>query len=249
MSAGSLSEWPLLVVSGMVGAAHCLGMCGPFALAIGAAATDWRTNLRRQLAYSAGRIFTYAVLGATAGFAAARLAVSLPAWTNLPAALAISAGLLLLWQGLLAAGVMQRRGIRGTTVCPGGGALRSLLAANGLVDVFVAGLFTGLLPCGLLYGMLAYAASRHDVIVGMISMTAFGAGTIPAMVVAGLGGSALTAAGRRRMHTVAAWCLVVTGLVSIMRGASYVTLPGSEPSGCPFCAALKAEDHDVTPVP
>lgn len=249
MSAGSISEWPLLVVSGMVGAAHCLGMCGPFALAIGAAAADWPTNLRRQLAYSAGRIFTYAVLGATAGFAAARVAGSLPAWTNLPAALAIGAGLLLVWQGLLAAGVMRRRGIRGTTVCPGGNGLRSLLAANGLVDVFVAGLFTGLLPCGLLYGMLAYAASRHDVIVGMTSMTAFGAGTIPAMVVAGLGGSALTAAGRRRMHTVAAWCLVVTGLVSIMRGTSYVTLPGSEPSGCPFCAAPEAEDRDVTPVP
>ena len=30
-------EWPLLVASGMLGSAHCLGMCGPFALAIGSA--------------------------------------------------------------------------------------------------------------------------------------------------------------------------------------------------------------------
>lgn len=249
MTAASIPEWPLLVVSGMVGAAHCLGMCGPFVLAIGTAASNWRTNLRRQLAYSAGRVFTYSVLGAMAGFVAERITDSLPAWTNLPAALAIGAGLLLVWQGLLATGVVRPRGIGGTAACPGGAAFRSLLTAEGLVDVFVAGLFTGLLPCGLLYGMLAYAASRHDVIAGMSSMAAFGGGTMPAMVAAGLGGSVLTASGRRRMHAVAAWCLIVTGLISIVRGAAYVTLPGSEPPGCPLCTAAETQASDVTPVP
>jgi len=241
-------EWPMLVVSGMVGAAHCLGMCGPFVLAIGAASSDWPTNLRRQLAYSAGRVFTYAVLGAGAGFAAERLADSLPAWSNLPAALAIAAGLLLVWQGLVATGVVRKRGVTGAATCPGGGAFRSLLTARGLADVFVAGLFTGLLPCGLLYGMLAYAASRHDVLAGMATMAAFGVGTVPALVAAGLGGSVLSAAGRRRMHAVAAWCLVATGVVSIVRGASYVTLGGEEPAGCPFCAAADTADG-ITPVP
>jgi sulfite exporter TauE/SafE len=249
MIATGIPEWPMLVVSGMVGAAHCLGMCGPFALAIGASAADWRSNLRRQFAYSLGRVFTYTVLGAMAGFMAAGLAGSLPAWTNLPAALAIAAGLLLVWQGLLAAGLLPRQGITGAGFCPGGAAFRGLLTARGLVDVFVAGLFTGLLPCGLLYGMLAYAASRHDVVAGMATMAAFGTGTMPAMMVAGLGGSAMTAAGRRRMHTVAAWCLVATGVVSIVRGASYVTLPGSKPAGCPFCTAAEDEGSTLRPVP
>lgn len=251
MNPVAVPEWPMLVVSGMVGAAHCLGMCGPFALAIGAAAADWRSNLRRQFAYSLGRMFTYAVLGATAGFVAARLAGSLPAWTNLPAALAIAAGLLLLWQGLLATGVVRSRGVAAGTTCPGGAAFRGLLTARGLVDVFVAGLFTGLLPCGLLYGMLAYAASRRDVVAGMVTMAAFGAGTVPAMVAAGLGGSALSVAGRRQMHAVAAWCLVATGVISIVRGVSYLTLPGTEPAGCPFCEAAEhgAPTDAVTPVP
>lgn len=240
-------EWPMLVVSGMVGAAHCLGMCGPFALAIGAAAVDWRTNLRRQLAYSAGRVFTYAVLGAMAGFVAARLAGSLSGWINLPAALAIAAGMLLVWQGILATGLVRRRGVVGGGTCPGGAAFRGLLSAQGLVDAFIAGLFTGLLPCGLLYGMLAYAASRHDVVAGMVTMAAFGAGTVPAMVAAGLGGSALTIAGRQRMHAVAAWCLVATGIVSIVRGAAHVSLPGRSSAGCPFCAA--AETDAVRSVP
>ena len=244
----AVPEWPLLVVSGMVGAAHCLGMCGPFTLAIGSAAADWRTNLRRQIAYSVGRVFTYTVLGATAGYAAGRLGAALPAWTNIPAGLAIFAGLVLMWQGLLAAGVIRSRGVGGGG-CPGAGAFRGLLASRGLVDVFVAGLFTGLLPCGLLYGMLAYAASRHDVVAGMITMAAFGVGTVPALVTLGLGGSLVGAAGRRRMQAVAAWCLVATGAVSIVRGGSFVSLSGTEPAGCPFCRAADEADTDVTPAP
>jgi sulfite exporter TauE/SafE len=231
----------MLVVSGMLGSAHCLGMCGPFALAVGTGAADWRTNLRRQMAYSVGRIFTYAVLGAGAAFAAARAMRVLPTWTNVPAALAVAAGVLLVWQGLAAAGVLRRRGVGAGAGCPGAGAFKRLLTARSVVDVFLAGLFTGLLPCGLLYGMLAYAASRHDLVEGAAAMAAFGAGTVPAMAGVGLGGSLVAVATRRRLHHAAAWCLVATGAVSIVRGASFLTLPGGPAPGCPFCAADGAD--------
>jgi len=249
MSASGVPEWPLLVMSGMVGAAHCLGMCGPFALVIGAGAEHWRMNLRRQCVYSLGRVFTYTVLGASSAFVARRLADSLPAWTNIPACLAIGAGFVLVWQGLRATGLIRPRGVGGRD-CPGGTAFRSLLSARCLIDVFIAGMFTGLLPCGLLYGMLAYAASRRDMVAGMMAMAAFGIGTVPALVAVGLGGSILGVAGRRRMQAVAAWCLVVTGLVSMVRGASFVTLPDRGPAGCPFCNVTnEAVNGVVTPAP
>ena len=72
-------ELPLVFVAGILGTAHCLGMCGPFALAIGAGASGWRGALGRQFAYTAGRVFTYGVLGAIAGYGGARLTQSLPA--------------------------------------------------------------------------------------------------------------------------------------------------------------------------
>ena len=231
----SPDEWPLLVMSGVLGSAHCLGMCGPFALAVGSAAPSWRANLGRQTVYSAGRIFTYGVLGAILAFAGARLAAALPGWTNVPAVLAIAAGVLLVVQGLLAAGVIRRRGVTGTVACPGAGAFKALLGARSLVDVFLAGLFTGLLPCGLLYGMLALAASTHDVAGGLVTMVAFGLGTVPAMVAAGLGGSLLGFAARRRLHAIAAWCLVLTGCISIARGAGHLSFTSEPPPGCPFC--------------
>ena len=228
-------EWPLVVASGLLGSAHCLGMCGPFALAIGSRSPGWRDNLRRQACYSVGRIFTYAVLGAAAAFMGLRIARALAAWVNVPAVLALAAGVLLVVQGLLAAGVFRKTGIGGAASCPGAAGLRALLQAPRLDQVFLAGLFTGLLPCGLLYGMLALAASTHDVARGLATMVVFGLGTVPAMMAAGLGGSLLGVAARRHLHAVAAWCLVATGLVSIARGAGYVSF-GGEPAGCPLCA-------------
>ena len=235
MLAAPLVEAPLLLGAGMLGSAHCLGMCGPFALAVGSAAPGWRANLRRQACYSAGRIFTYAVLGAMVAGVGSRLARALPGWTNVPAVLAIAAGVLLAVQGLAAAGVIRRRGVSGAGACPGAAGFKALLGGRSLLDVFLAGLFTGLLPCGLLYGMLALAASTADVVQGLALMIVFGLGTVPAMVAAGLGGSLLGLAARRRMHAVAAWCLVLTGCVSIARGAGYLAVTSEPPAGCPMC--------------
>jgi sulfite exporter TauE/SafE len=227
-------EWPFVFVSGLLGSAHCLGMCGPFALTIGSVAPAWRTNLARQLCYSAGRIFTYAVLGAAAAFIGLRMARVVDAWANVPAILAIAAGTILVVQGLFAAGVLPKRGVGGGVACPGAAGFRSLLQARGLGDAFLAGLFTGLLPCGLLYGMLALAASTHEIGRGLGTMVVFGLGTVPAMVAAGLGGSLLGVAARRHVYRLAAWCLVLAGLVSIARGAGFVSF-GGDPAGCPLC--------------
>lgn len=233
-------EWPLVFGSGLLGSAHCLGMCGPFTLLVGSVDPAWRANLVRQVTWSAGRLFTYAVLGGTAGFLGLRMARTLVGWTNVPAILAVAAGVLLVVQGLLAAGVIRRRGV-GSGTCPGGGAFRALLTARGPLEIFLAGMFTGLLPCGLLYGMLALAAATHDVTRGLLTMVAFGSGTVPALLAAGLGGSVLGLAARRHLHAIAAWCLVLTGGISIARGAGFLHFGDAAPAGCPYCSP------DVTP--
>src|SRR3954470_12582182 len=104
-------ELPLIFVAGILGTAHCLGMCGPMALAIGSAATGWPSAITKQLVYTSGRIFTYAVLGSAAGFCGARLVRTVPALVNVPATLAVIAGTLLLYQGLRATGLFRRPGV------------------------------------------------------------------------------------------------------------------------------------------
>src|SRR5436853_3439930 len=97
-------ELPMIFVAGILGTAHCLGMCGPFALTIGSAAPDWASALTKQCAYTAGRVFTYGILGAAAGFCGARLVHASPAIINVPALLAVVAGTLLVYHGLGATG-------------------------------------------------------------------------------------------------------------------------------------------------
>ncbi len=211
-------------------------MCGGFALTLGTGSPNWSANLQRQISYSLGRIFTYSVLGAVAGYAGWRIAEFVPATINVPAVLAVLAGGLLIWQGLLAAGFRRTAVPAGSGPCLAGTLFASVLTAPGLAGAFVAGLVTGLLPCGLVYAMLALATSAGSLPIGMLVMAAFGLGTVPVMVATGMGGSLLSLIWRRHLFRIAAWCVVLSGVISVFRGLAFISLPGwYEAAGCPFC--------------
>ena len=50
------------------------------------------------------------------------------------------------------------------------------LGAPGLSNVLLAGVLTGFLPCGLVYGFLTLSSSSASVVHGLCIMVAFGAG-------------------------------------------------------------------------
>ncbi len=233
----SVLELPLVLLAGALGSSHCLGMCGPFALSIGSGAATWWGNLRRQATFSLGRIFTYTTFGAAAGFGGLRLSQAVPTMVNLPAVMAVVAGLFLIYQGLQSAGVVGgRTGQAGSGPCITGSFFSAFLHHPGRMRLFLAGMFTGMLPCGLVYGFLALAASSASMSRGAATMAVFGLGTVPLMIVAGLSGTLLTWGARQRLLRVAAWCVVLAGVVSIVRGAGFVQIPGLvEAVGCPYC--------------
>jgi sulfite exporter TauE/SafE len=251
-------ELPLVLLGGLLGSAHCVGMCGGFALMVGAGSNRFTANVVRQLVYSAGRIFTYMVLGGALGFAGLRLTEDLPSVVQVQAILAIVAGLLLIGQGIAAAGLWPRAmfvrratapsvaGANGSlplTVanhasvgCLMGGMLGSYLRAPSLAHVLLAGVLTGFLPCGLVYGFLALAASSSSFALGSGTMVAFGLGTVPLMVLAGSGVSLVSIAARQRLLRVAAVCVILTGMISLARGVGFLDLPyRAQPASCPLC--------------
>jgi sulfite exporter TauE/SafE len=137
-----------------------------------------------------------------------------------------------------AAGLLRFGKIKGKGgPCLGGTFFASLLTGRHWLDVFLAGLFTGLLPCGLVYAMLALAGSTGSIPLAMATMVAFGLGTVPIMVATGCGGSLLGVAARRKLYTVAAWCVVITGIVSVGRGVMFLQLPWFTGGGCPMCGS------------
>jgi len=236
-------ELYLVFVSGILGSAHCIGMCGPIALSLGTRWTKWRGNLSGQLIYSVGRIFTYAVLGATAGYFGWKLTGAGSQWLNIPAVLAILAGLVLLWQGLASLGWLPwRKGTSGEGACLGASFFGPLLRLPGWSGVFIAGIFTGFLPCGLVYAFLAMAASTGTVWNGAATMVAFGLGTVPVMVAIGCGSMLFSSVLRQRIYKLAAICVLVSGILCVARGVGYARFEQDAPAGkCPFCEKAESK--------
>jgi sulfite exporter TauE/SafE len=229
--------WLMILGGGFLGSAHCVGMCGGFALALGTTGRSHVANLLRQLTYGLGRVFTYTFFGAAAGYAGQRLTTDWQHWINIQAVLCIVAGVLLVAQGLETAGVFPRRKVSTQSrSCLAPSMFAALLTATRLRSVFLAGMVNGLLPCGLVYAFVALAASSGDMLRGAATMALFGLGTMPVMTLIGSAGMALRIAMRQRILSVAACCVALTGVLSIIRGFGFVQLPGLlDAPGCPLC--------------
>jgi len=230
-------ELLLIFVGGLTSAGHCLGMCGGFVLTLGANVPSLTANLLRQLVYAVGRVSVYTMAGAAVGYTGWRLGGGLQSLINTQAVLCIAAGVLLIGQGLITAGVVSW--FRSSpTSCPGASVFSALLRAPRLGSVFVAGACNALLPCGLVYAYLALAAATADMLHAALVMALFGLGTVFPLLITGLLGGVLSARGRRSILRVAAWCMVLTGGLTLTRGILFLAFT---PAGdnCPYCIRIE----------
>ncbi len=237
-------ELPLILLSGILGSAHCLGMCGPLAISLSAGAPPGANHLNRQLIFSIGRIFTYSFCGAVAGLGGAWMTTQSSGFVQSQATLAVFAGVFLVLMGLVTAGVLPRPlyGLLGRMPCGASSWLKTFLAGPGWSGPLLAGLFTGFIPCGLVYAFLLKAGSTASMGSGMLTMLAFGMGTVPLMVLVGYGGQFLSLVSRAHLFRIAAWCIVLTGAISIARGALLFHAENkSTTATCPFCETATAE--------
>jgi sulfite exporter TauE/SafE len=227
-------DWLLIFVGGLLGSSHCIGMCGGFAVIVGANPFGFWRNLLRQLVYNVGRVLTYILGGAIAGYLGWRMTISITTLSHVQAILCILAGLLLLWQGMVSVGWLRPPNFfSSNSGCSAAAMFAGLLRQHSWLQVFVAGMANGFLPCGLVYAYLALAISSTSMIGGAGVMALFGAGTIPVMVSIGCGATVLSLNWRRYIFRLAAWCVVLMGIISIARGVGFLPLFGQ--TGCPLC--------------
>jgi len=236
-------ELALIFIAGMLGSSHCVGMCGGFAVMVGLRAPGAGAMALTQGLFTLGRVFTYMVLGVLAGSLGARVTALSRTGINVFAVLSILAGLILLFQGLATLGfrLLPRR-FNHSGVCLMATGYRSLLEGGDWPQKFLAGMFTGMLPCGLVYGFVSLAAATGDPLRGGAVMTMFGLGTAPLMIAVGWGGALLSVFARQRLLKLAAACVVVIGAITLTRGISH--LNGAEDGGpqhCPFWVGEVAE--------
>lgn len=180
------SSYLALLLIGFLGGTHCVGMCGGIVSALSMGAGS-RPAL--HLAYNLGRIVSYAAAGAIAGaLGGASLALS----GQLPVRiiLFVLANVMLVALGLYLIGVTralaftERLGHKlWRHVQP---LSRRFLPARSVAQAFPLGLLWGWLPCGLVYSALITALTSGSALNGAGLMLAFGLGTLPNLLLAGL---------------------------------------------------------------
>jgi sulfite exporter TauE/SafE len=208
---------------------------------------DRRRRLAAQapylLAYNAGRIGSYAALGAAAGALGASLAIA-PALLHAQLALRLVAGSMMLAVGLYVAGLsgallwVERLGVPlWRWLAP---AARRFVPVRHPLSALALGLLWGWMPCGLVYGALATAAASGSAAAGAATMASFGLGTLPMLLSMGSAATALAQAARRRSLRVAAGVVIAAfGFVQLVHTerAWASNRPGAAHACCPTTAA------------
>lgn len=216
---------------GLLGSLHCAGMCGPLAAAVGCGGCPARSTAGKLGPFLAAKLLAYAALGLAAGvignaFGARSMGPKAFAVLAIAAGLAMAAfGGLVLWRRLAPA----RAGAPGPVATLLTAALRSRSPAA----PFGAGVLAALLPCGLLWAMIARSIALRTPLDSALSMAAFGLGTSPALAAAGWVGRVASGRVRRWGEVAAATAVLLMGAVGVWRGVA-----GLLATGCPFCYGI-----------
>jgi hypothetical protein len=200
--------------TGLLGAGHCIGMCGALVGALSLSATGRPEGWSFHLLYNAGRVATYTLIGALAGWLGSALAYT-DRFREVSRALLVASDLFIILVGLGTAGLFAGLSI---TRLDFPGPLRAMTAAvqrlrqlPPAVAALPLGLLFGFLPCGYLYAVAISAAQSADPLLGALTLLAFGLGTVPALL---LFGGATQWLGTRAQ----AWMLRTAGLVVAAMG-------------------------------
>ena len=204
---------------GIFSTVHCIAMCGSV---IGALTLSLPVEIRESQAkmfpyvlnYNLGRLLSYALAGLIVGLLASPLTEF-----DGHAVLRIMSVIVMIAMGLYLAGWfpkfarMERMGAPiWKWLQPIG---QKFLPVRSRTNAFFLGTVWGWLPCGLVYAALAVAATAGDPVKASLVMLAFGAGTLPAVMGAGLFTGLLASMARaKHLRKIAGISIIVMALVT-----------------------------------
>jgi len=209
---------------GLLGGVHCIAMCGGIVGALTLQTPRRSRAWSMHLAYSAGRITSYAAAGAIMGLIGG---AGLMLDHILPVQLLfyVLANLVLIGLGLYLTGLnnwlarveslgawlwhrVQPYSVR-------------FLPADTAAKAFALGTLWGWLPCGLVYSVLATALLSGSAARGAGVMLAFGLGTLPNLLLAGMAFKRLREfTASRRLRLAAGVLVAAFGVVGLARAAN-----------------------------
>jgi len=228
---------------GLLGGAHCLGMCGPlvtlYADQLGDGGPVAWTEIRQHLLFNAGRTVSYALLGALMGllgtvvYDAAAVAA---AADTVRAVAGVAVGGFIVVTGA----IYLRTGSTASAVSRLGSASLFRRLSTRLhehVDQWVGGprivglgAVHGLLPCPLLYPAFLYAFAVGSPVYGATALAVLGLGTVPAVFGYGVAFNAVSPRFQSRLHRLLGVVFLVLGYLPLSHGLGILGLAVPHPS-------------------
>ena len=163
---------------GLASNIHCIGMCGPLAFALPIDRSNRFKSILSVVKYNLGRIFSYIFLGMLVGmFGFSVLLFSTMQW------LSILSGMLII--GMAWSNQVEQWPIIGFWTKKMNAFIQLIFRKTKDLPLayrsFSFGMANGLLPCGMVYLGLTNALGSGTLFSSVLSMLAFGIGTLPAM--------------------------------------------------------------------
>lgn len=222
-----LSELTFLsaFLAGLLGATHCIGMCGSIA---GALTMSLPTEVHQSssrlwiylLSYNLGRILSYTLSGILVGFVGAQFIQTL-SLSNPHLIIVRISGLFMIVLGLYLGGWWQALAWleqMGTHLWyrlePLG---RHFIPVKRPLQALGFGLVWGWLPCGLVYSILIFSLASCNAVQGGMLMLAFGLGTLPMSLALGVTAPWLVRFARKLLlHKIMGAMVIIFGLFILL---------------------------------
>jgi len=203
-------------VIGLFGSLHCIGMCGPIAIALPVPNTSNLSFIIGRFLYNIGRVLTYSFLGAIFGLLGSRFVIA-----GFQQGISIALGVIILLVVLMPSKykkIVTQHPLILKLSSPLKESIGVLFKKGTFSSMFLIGILNGLLPCGLVYVALAGAIASGDAISGAAVMILFGLGTVPAMFTTTIFGKFINIGLRRKLNKLIPVFAIVLALIFILRG-------------------------------
>jgi uncharacterized protein len=200
---------------GLISSLHCVGMCGPLAMALPVQHLASTSRNISILLYHCGRIVTYSSLGWIMGlFGRGIYVAGLQQWLSLVTGILIILSLFFYFgrNNPLQPVFMK------TFFILVQGWMKTLLRGRNFSAYLLLGMANGLLPCGMVYVALAGAISFNSPLEGSAFMMMYGAGTLPAMIGFTVFGFYMSLKVRNSIKKAQPYLMLFIALILILRG-------------------------------